>query len=502
MLSKEKLFNVDILVLASERVKLLKEVKVGNIFTSSTKNFDPEGLFSTEIFGTIGSRMRNEQYGYINLGLPILHPYVFDMLMSLSSKYIDIVEGRKYAKFDKALGDFIITEKNEGSTGYHYFLNHIDKLKFNDNNSDQRLFRIKLVEKYAKPEYFIKHWLVIPAGLRDYTEDDKGAPSEDEINNLYRKLLGVTNMVKNTNVGENLELLDPIRLKIQKCTLEIFTYIRTLIDGKYKFIQGKFAKRSIKYGTRNVLTPIPAKIKNLKDTNNISLNDTQVGLYQYIKAISPITINKVQSMFIHHILNPNSDQAYLINTETLKTELVRIPAKARDEWLSVEGMTGIMNKLGQSDIRLEPVKVDKYYLALVHDDGKNIKVIFNTEEHDGLNKKHIRPITYAELFYISIYDCIKKYPCLVTRYPVGSLGGIYPSNVYVKTTIKARTVNLEFGVLKTTMIEYPIMGELFVESVSVNINKISRLGADKKSLNYVHYSSNVVCESTLIQWNP
>lgn len=478
MLSKEKLFNVDILVLTSERVKLLKEVKVGNIFTSSTKNFDPDGLFSTDIFGVIGSRMRNEQYGYINLGLPILHPYVFDMLMSLGSKYLDIVEGRKYAKFDNKLQDFVITDKNEGSTGYHYFISNMHKIKFVDNNSDQRIFRIKLVEKYAKPEYFIKHWLVIPAGLRDYTEDDKGAPSEDEINNLYRKLLGVTNMVKNTNVGENLELLDPIRLKIQKCTLEIFTYIRTLIDGKHKFIQSKFAKRSIKYGTRNVLTPIPAKIKNLKDPNNISLNDTQVGLYQYIKAISPITINKVQSMFIHHILNPNSDQAYLINTETLKTDLVRIPVKARDEWLSVEGMTTIMNKMGQSDIRLEPVKVDKYYLALVYDDGKNIKVIFNTEDTEGLNKEYLRPITYAEMFYIAIYDCVKNYPCLVTRYPVGSLGGIYPSNVYVKTTTRARTVNLEFGVLKTTMIEYPILGELFVESVSVNINKLSRLGGD------------------------
>lgn len=482
-----RLFNIDILVLNNDNTKFLREVKSPLIFEVSSKLFHPEGLFSTEIFGPVGSRIRNEKEAYIDLRLPIIHPLVYETILSLNNKYIKIIEGRSFAIFNKATGDFELTDGPEGDTGYTFFIQHLDDLKYKENESEERGFKIKLVKKYGNRASMMSKWLVLPAGLRDYTEDEKGQPSEDEINSIYRKLLSTASMIRNSKIAEaDLKLLDPIRLRMQKTVVELYSYIKSLLDGKSKYIQSKFTARAVQYGTRNVITPIPAKISDLTKPNKITTNHTVVGLYQYIKAIAPITMNRVLSVFMHRILNPNSNAAYLVNPDTMKTELVNIPAKKRDEWLSMDGLNDIMNKLAQSDIRFEPVMIDKYYLLLLEDTGSKITVFRSTDDiEEGTNPKNLRPITYAELFYLSVYDVKDKYPGFFTRYPVAGLGGVYPTRIYLKTTVVGRTVEYTFGGITKTVYEYPILGELFTESMSPATNKLARLGADFTLSQYV-----------------
>ena len=193
-------------------------------------------------------------------------------------------------------------------------------------------------------------------------------------------------------------------------------------------------------------------------------------------------MNRVSSMFINNILTPNSTTAYLVDPVSMQTKLVEIPIKKRDEWLSTEGMTNIMNKLSQSDLRRDPVMIDKYYLMLVYDTGKEIRLYLHTEHiEDDVDRKKLRPITYAELFYIAMYDVKDKYPAFITRYPVTGLGSIIPTKIYVKTTVNARTVKFKFGSIVKEMKEYPIMDQLFIESLSVPTNALSRLGGDKKT---------------------
>ena len=479
-LDNKNLFNIDLLCLNKDNSKLLKEVKVGNIFETNSKVFSPTGIYSTEIFGPLGSNLRNEQFGYIDLGVEILHPYVYITLCALAQKYEQVMEGKKKAVFDNKIKDIVISTTNEGNTGYHWMLTQLDKIQWDDRGSDQRRYRINLIKKYLKGGYTCTRWPVLPAGLRDYVEDDNGAPSEDEINNIYRKLIGTASMVKNTNIGNNYFLIDPIRLKLQKILVEIWEHFKTLLDGKQKFIQGKFAKRALRYGTRNVITPAPANIQDLSNDEDIlTINHVTSGIYQYIKAIAPIAMNRVSSLFVNQILNPNSDSAYLFNPKTLEPELVTIPVKKRDDWLTMEGLNDIMNKLAQSSLRLEPVRVDKYYMVLVWDDGENIKVFLPSERvPDDLDRKYLRPITYAELFFISVYSVVPKYPGFFTRYPVAGFGGIVPCKIKLKTTVKARTVTLEFMGQSKVMKEYPILDKLFVESLSIHDSHLALLGAD------------------------
>jgi hypothetical protein len=479
----KRLFNIDILILDANNSKYLKEVSKLNIFESNSQVFDPKGLFSTDIFGPVGSSSRNSMFGYVDIKLNVLHPLVYQHIINLRSFYKDILSGSKYAVFDKTTKDFIITDRENGRTGYTFFMEYIHKLNLTDNDSNQRGFRIQFINKYSRSEYFINKWLVLPAGLRDYSVDENGKPSEDEVNGVYRKLLNTTLMLKNMNVSdENMYLLDSVRFKLQNILLEIYEHFKTLLDGKNKFIQGKWAKRAISYGTRNVITPIIETITDLDNTENtVGMNDTVVGLYQFSKGISPITMNRLQTVFISKILNPDSLKALLVNPATMESELVEITAKKRDEWLSLEGLDNVISKLGQEDIRKEPVKIDKYYFCLVGDFGDKIDIVFNTKSlPDDYDKSKLRPITYMELIYVAIYDVRKKYPAFLTRYPVAGLGGIYPTNLFVKTTTKGRDVKISLeGYYKDNLMhEYPILSEEFVSSMSMHASHISRAGAD------------------------
>lgn len=473
----QSLFNIDIIAATDQDVKYLGEITNPNIFEASSNRFDKAGLFSTEIFGPVGSPARNTTLGYINLKVKVLHPYVFQTLCTLNSKYEDIIAGKKRAKLDRDKWDLV--EDNSGETGYEFFMSVLPRIRFSDNGSNERKHKINLIKKYANEKYMSDKYLVLPAGLRDYRVDESGRPTEDEVNALYRKLLAVTALLKTIKVtNENLYQVDPIRYKIQKSINSIFDYFLQLLGPKSGFIQNKWSKRAIVNGTRNVLTPAPYKITKLNNAK-ISTNHSVCGIYQYIKAIAPIAMNRVKGMFINRFLNTNSSTAMLVDPNTKKTSLVNIKVNKRDEWLSMEGLNRTMNKMKQADLRFEPVMIDGYYLQMVYDDGQNIVLLNDTKEiTSDMNKEWIRPLTYIEMFYISIFDIKHKYPGFITRYPVISLGGIFPCKVYVKTTYKARDVKVTMNGRVIDMDEYPILGEKCMESTSMPTTHLAKAGAD------------------------
>jgi hypothetical protein len=68
-------FNLDLLIVKDEDVKHIRPVTVLDTMEGKTKNFHPDGLFSTEIFGKVGNEIRNRQFSFINLKATIFHPY-------------------------------------------------------------------------------------------------------------------------------------------------------------------------------------------------------------------------------------------------------------------------------------------------------------------------------------------------------------------------------------------------------------------------------------------
>lgn len=476
----KNLFNVDLMVIEQQHLPYLKEVKSLGIFENNSKVFDPLGLFSTEIFGQVGSKDRLEKAGYIDLRLPILHPLCYQHLISLNKLYDGILAGKIIARYDADIGDFV-EDRTNGSTGFEYFMNYLPYLQFkNPNNSQDRANRIALVKRAIPKEFWLDKLYVIPAGIRDYYIDAKGRPNIDETNEIYRKILITTNLLRNNAIEKsNYSAYDIPRYKLQLLVLEVFDYIKTLVSGKKGFIEGKWASRGIMGGTRNVLTASASPIKDLNDPSAAGFNHTIVGLYQYTKAIEPLAMHELLKKFILGVISPYSNTARVIDSKTLETTYKTLDVKAKDFWIKKEGLTSLFNKIKQDVIKNQPAIVGSDYLCLVEDKGSTIYLVRDTNNlPDGVNKKNLRPITYGELIYIAVADTVKNVRCTVTRYPITLIGSIYPSRPYLKSTDLGRKVNLITENGEYTYYEYPTIGRQYISSVTVHSSHEPALGSD------------------------
>ena len=478
--------NIKILKLNRTPLTEFRLVTSLRIFEQGTQNFDKKGLFSTDIFGRVGSEERLRRLGIIDLKIDLLHPLAYRTLGEINKFYLEILDGNAYATFNKETKDFEYSNPDDGEKGFDFFMRHFEELEYRSTKSPIRDAKIELLRKYKKDGFVINLVPVYPAGLRDYTVTD-GKPSEDEINDLYRSLLRKTSMLENYNIKSLRESsdIDHIRASMQKTILQIYSYLEGLIDGKSKFVTGKWAKRSIVDGTMNVITPSTLPIENIKEEHKVSFNDTVVGLFQYLKMIMPFLIFAIRNRFLNNVFEQFSNNAKLINMDTLKQEYVSISNNTRNRWLTRDGINSIVNKLFAKDYMELPVIIENRYLALIYKNKDIVSVVYNINDLPrDIDIKKLKPITYAELFYLSIAEeaIAKKFPALTSRYPTAGQGGIYPTKLYVRTTTKTEKVKLVENLLNPdvykTIYEYPIVGETYINTFAFHSSRINSLGAD------------------------
>ncbi len=478
-----KLINLNLIFPNKDYVRYLRPVTNIQIFEENGKAVHPEGLYSNLIFGPYGSEDRMSRFGYIDLKVDTVHPLIYNTIISLSSFYKGIINGTTYAIFDEKTKKFIESDISLGYTGYHFFFSHIFDLEFDRTDSKKRDKKIELIEKYKKKGLiFNNKLLVLPAGLRDYTIDKNERVVEDDLNDLYRAVINLSKFLNNINT-EDMQSLDHIRLRLQTSISLIYDYLMTLIDGKKKFIQEHWTSRAIDFGTRNVASGIPLTITDLEDNNNPDINETRCGLFQYIKAIEPITKYEINRTFISNVFTEGNDSALVVDSETLTSKHIEIIPKFRDMWLTNDGLDSIMNKMIDDEIKNSPIMIGNEYFGLVSDTGDTVTYFSNSMYiPDDVDRKTLRPITYGEMFYVSIYKNISKYPALVTRFPVIGQGSIYATNIRIDTTPKKRKVKFTFitplGEEEIEIDNYPIIGNVWINALNVHYSRMDGLGLD------------------------
>ena len=478
----DKLFNVDFLTIKPEQLRDMQEVTSLAIYESNSKVYDPKGLFSEVIFGQRDTATRFMKPGYIDLKMNIIHPFAYKILIGLDPIFDKVASGKVKASFNNELKTFV--EDPKGETGFDFFMRTLPKVEFDTRTSKSRSVSIEVVKKALRPENLIRYFYVLPAGMRDIEEDSKGRPTQDEINNIYSRMIMAVNGIRNNTIREDrLSQFDPYRYRVQNIAMDIFFYIKNLIDGKRGFMQAKWASRGIMDGTRNVLTALPNVVSDLKDPNKISFNDTTVGLYQFVKSILPLAIFNVNKYFIFNVATPASNNVTVIDSKTMKTTFKTISSKDKEAWTTAQGLNNIFNKLKQDVIKNDYAKIGDDYIALVEDRGKEIYVIKDTNNIPaGVNVSKLRPITYGELIYISVAQAARETKGTVTRYPVINLGSIYPSGVYLKTTVIGRRVKVYIDNEVMDLPEYPVDGEKFMGSLAASVQHLGALGGDKLQL--------------------
>ncbi len=498
-MSKNIPFNIYLLSPDKKRIANMLPVQTMNIFNNDG-SFHSQGLYSTELFGEIGSKARNLKFSYIDLKTEIMHPKIFLELTRLKNLYGKIMAGTGYAIWDTTIGDFVKSDIVDGKTGYSFFMSHFKDILYSSNESSIRDLRIEFLSKYTNTCMY-RFLLVIPAGLRDIQINENKRPEEDDINPLYRKIISATNTINEHTGLKNDPILDTVRWNLQNNFNSIYEYIESILEGKKGFILGKFASRKIHGSTRNVLTSNDPSPKELGKQEATSINDTVCGLHQYLKGTVELSIYNIRNGPMERVIFNLPSNIYLINPKTLKQEQLIPSKKTIEAWGSESGLENIINSFEKQNQRHKPILIDDHYAALIYKDDKVFKVFHDIDElPEHFSKTKVSPITWAEMFYISVYKQSKKIAAYNTRYPIATFGSIYPSLIYLKTTAKSESLlelddNWKTSTNEEKAICMPILNEPFVDSVAAHVIHWNEMGADsdgdKLSLTFVTYEEAV-----------
>jgi hypothetical protein len=453
----------------------LGEVRSPAVLSIDKTTFDDDGLYSTRIFGAVGSQDRMNLFGFIDLKVKIMHPLVWNDFVSLKSLYHDIASGKKYGTFNEETKDIVVSNIEEGHTGYQWVIEQIPKIEFKDNDSNERRDKITVLKKNMD-RMLVQYLYIVPAGLREYQLEDNPSGEEHEINDLYRKILNSKALVDNINFGVvDVSSVDAFRFRIQNAVNDVYNYIIEMNDGKNKFVLSSWTKRSIDFGTRSVISALPLNVTKLEEGAD-TINQTVAGIYIVLKAISPLVLHQLENLFFSNVINKQSNTArtYIKGTTVAFTA---VRGKEIDKWTTLKGIEEILSEMYDDNFKNSEVTLDGKNVIMVHDTGDTIEVV---DEFTDLDEKDLRPITYGELFYITILPIIDELYPLVTRYPIDSEGSIYPSKLKVLTTLPPRstTVKVKVNSLEFEANEYPTLGATWTNIISPNTSRWPGLGSD------------------------
>lgn len=462
---------------------VFKPIITTDTFEGMTQNLNDEGLFSVEIFGRMGSKERDQIESYIQTKLFIFNPTYFKALVQIKSLYLGIMKGTEYAVWDNSVKDFIKSNILDGQTGYSFFIQHFKDIVLTTTDSYKRKQRVTLLERF-KDISLTNKVLVVPAGLRDIQFEPSGAVTEPELNELYRKLMFKTRVIAGGDL-DNAEssLYDTVRWGLQVAFNDIDDYLFDLFDGKGGLYQKKVATRGVVAGTRNVITARKVNRSNLRELNGVDPNSTDIGLLQSLLAYQYVCVNAIVNKYIEDIFTPGSQTAKLVNKKTLEYEYVEVSSEIVEKWTTATGLGKLFNGFANASVRNRPILVKGYYLALVYDDGKDVCVLGDIGDlPKGKDRKNVKPMTYAELFYLSCHKVIEDQMGQATRYPVTGVGSIFPTNINLLTTTNAKkrnVVDTEWETLEVCN-RFPesIKGEGYFDAMSVDPSREAGLGSD------------------------
>lgn len=473
-----------------------RPVTTGQIH-STDNSFNTEGLFSTEIFGKVGSQERNELFGRIDFNTQILNPFVYKIICGLGSLYERIMDGKEYVEFDPKTKDFFISNGPKAKTGYHFFISKLKELKFKETGSLKRSENIKFIYRAIENGTALVTFMpVLPAGMRDYIDNGVGRPEEDEINTYYRKLISRASLVDPKRVKTMPEIYDSNIIGMQKAALELDRYIDELLKGKGKLIQGKWASRKIFNTTSNVISAHVDNTTGINDPRTFKYNDSLMGVYQFLRSAAPLTTYNVKNTYISRIFAKGANTAFLTNTKTLKRDEVSVAGIQReiDIWTTNDGIEKIFSTIHNEDVANSVVTFKgtdingskgEYCLGLLYRDEETFRFFQDIDEvPPELDRAKVKPITLFEFIYISIYKMSGKYPGVLTRYPVSTYGSAYPSMIVIVTTIDSqslRQLDADWRPMEgedNLAVHFPVLGSQYIKTLIPNPVHLGRLGGD------------------------
>jgi len=428
------------------KVNDLKEVTDPMLFIRGSVP-TPGGLISTEIFG-VSVKERKRTFAYISLNDYYLNPFIYKLLKRMNKNFSHLVNGTK--KFVITNGQLVVDEE-KGQTGIQFLYDNWEKLNFEKNNSMMRGERIDVLKAYKKNVIFTKYWVVIPAFYRDvnFQNTSKGkAPSRDELNEKYTKLIRLCSITKNTNTFDF--VLETTKASIQEQLVDIYDFIKGKIERKEGLIRKNLLGRSEDYGSRSVISAPTFHAERPEDMR-VDFYHTGVPLAQCCSLFTPFIVAWVKNFFRREF--EQTGNKYPVRKTDGSLEFVELddPEYYFSEDKIKQELNNFVHSFSNRFIPIElPVKNNKtnkkLYFAFT---GK----VYSKTDPDSQSNIIDRPATWCDLFYQAAEEVCADKMVYVTRYPILDYFGSFPSQITVLSTVDTMPVYINGRVYE----HYPVI---------------------------------------------
>ncbi len=464
-----------------------KLIKMNNLqevtspwMVSSKMMFDPNGVFSNDIFG-MSKDDRRSTFAYIDLKRQFLHPHIYLNVMKsgLFGNIVALVSGLK--RF--TVTDGRIEESNNGWTGISNLYKNwdiIDWSKLKSTNTSA----IKLLNSLKKEEAFMTKLIVCPPAYRDIMVAGAIDTSDrvNELNNHYTAIIRAVALLDEG--GMFAERQYSTQAKIQDSLAAIITYCTERIKGKGGLIKRFLLGKSVDFGSRSVISAFSYNNETIHD-NMVDLEHTAVPISQCCSTFMPFVETWLKEFFTREVINdPNKISYYDIEAKKQIVATLKDP----EVQFSDKNITKlILDYIKNPDNRFKPIVAESIVKGTSRTKDVIVKsyLLLNGKRmlENNVSEKFIRPMTLTDLLYLACVDVCERRHVAVTRYPVGTDKGIFFNKVKVQSTRKHIKLifndkeypyypNVDFTVPKDKV------GVQFIDTVVFSNSMLKAMGGD------------------------
>ena len=235
----QSLFDIDLYISTND----LQEVTSQHIYKTQNQ-FNPEGLFSEEIFGQTSNEQKY-RCGYIKLPVHVFNPFIAKTIITRSG---GVIRKMAYGEARCDLKDGVLTISKEGKyCGLRDLYKIWDDIDIAKTLSTRDKSKLDILIKSPKRLIFNDKVLVLPPSFRPIGTRN-GRITKNELNSLYAHLIGLKSIsAYTTNTAYQVDA------KFQDGVINIYTYIHDYVSSKNGFFQKHMLAKTTTFTVRNVI---------------------------------------------------------------------------------------------------------------------------------------------------------------------------------------------------------------------------------------------------------
>ena len=452
-----------------------------------------DGLFSEVIFG-VTTDERRLTWGYIDLGCKVVHPYIFYVLCAIQQNISQIFEGKGSWKVTED-HDLVAVKEDDpnydpDSTGVEWFIKHYKDIKFRRNNSRERNEKISLLESLKPDEIFVSKWLVIPVFYRDLETKD-GPLKIPPINKEYMNLIRYAQSIKYESLEMGM-LTNLTRYNIQIALGNIQKYYQEIIQKSDGFFKQYVIGKNPDYGVRSVIScPVLTEYDKPEDMP-IDMNTTGFPLSEVLGMLFPFIQRWVYNWFLNvsETIGTHEIASVGKTNEKITVYFDDMGSKFTPDFIAKK----ITSWIDNYESRFELIMFDIYYM---NKDGKEVYaekpikfsgIPFSDNAKNTYSSEIVnRYMTWTDIFYIAAVECSDDKYAWVTRYPLTSYLGTFPTKIFVLSTVKTMPIRMNINGEVKEYKYYPVIdltkstlevSRSFNETVNMANSILDSIGGD------------------------